>query len=139
MISLNKIADAFEERFEECKQFLNIETGEVVNVPDSPWVFGKEEYDQLQEMVEDDEVYYYLPSDYELRDKPIMIAFAESCKSEDISNRLLSQLRRSHPYRNFKDELYRLGIEDEYYKFLHESYVEIAREWCQQHNLEYCD
>ena len=61
MISLNKIADAFEERFEECKQFLNIETGEVVNVPDSPWVFGKEEYDQLQDMVEDDEVYYCLP------------------------------------------------------------------------------
>ena len=139
MISLEKIADAFEERFEDCTQYLNIETGEVINVPNSPWVFGKEEYNQLQTLVDEEEEYYMLPADYELRDKPIMYAFAESIEEKNVSEQLLSQLHRSHPYRHYKDMVFELGIEQEYYDFLHKSYVEIAREWCKHHKLKYSD
>jgi len=57
VISLNKLADAFEERFDECTQYLNIKTGEAINVPNSPWTFGQEEYHLLQALVEDEETY----------------------------------------------------------------------------------
>lgn len=58
MINLNKLADAFEERFDECTQYLNIKTGEAINVPNSPGTFGQEEYDQPQALVEDEDTYY---------------------------------------------------------------------------------
>lgn len=139
MINLNKLADAFEERFDECTQYLNIKTGEAINVPNSPWTLGQEEYDQLQALVEDEDTYYVLPTGYELRDKPIMIDFAENYRTKAVSEYLLSHLHRNHPYRNFKDGVYKFGIEKEYYSFLHKAYVEIAREWCEGHGLEYSE
>ena len=139
MISLDKLARAFEERFSECDQYLDIESGEVLNVPNSAWVFGQEEYDQMQSLIENDERYYAMPTDYELREKPIMKDFAMNYGNEHISEFLLSQIRRAHPYRCFKDALYRHGIEQEYYDFLHEAYISIAREWCEGMELEYFD
>ena len=43
VIKLTTIADAFEECSDEWNQFLNIKTGEVVNIPEDPWMIDEME------------------------------------------------------------------------------------------------
>jgi len=35
--------------------------------------------------------------------------------------------------------LYRVDLVDEWYSFKHKAFVEIAREWCERHNIEYIE
>ena len=40
-------------------------------------------------------------------------------------------------YRKFKDKLFQLGLEEQYYKFYDEKLKEIAIMWCEKNQLEY--
>ena len=42
-------------------------------------------------------------------------------------------------FRRFKDTLHRVGLTNEWYAFKRKAYIEIAREWCVENEIEYTD
>ena len=137
-ISLSKIATALDEYMSEWQQFLNIKTGEIVSLPDDPYLFDdKEEYDRLVEKIDETDDYKCLPTQYELNEYHIMMDFACEYPNETISKKLQDALHRSKPYRHFKEEINHFGIAERYYDYRFRAYTEIAREWCEYHNIEY--
>ena len=137
VIKLSTIADAFEECSDEWNQFLNIKTGEVVNIPEDPWMIDEMECRELIEEVEDSDDYLILPNQYELREYPIMQEFAYDYPNETMSEKMTAALHRTKPYRHFKDLINSLGIAESYYDFRHKVYLEKAKEWCEYHCLKY--
>lgn len=63
--------------------------------------------------------------------------FAASIENAEISSRLFSALSGRKPFRHFKDEINYLGIAKEYYQFKSALLLRIARDWCEENNIEY--
>lgn len=137
VIRLKAIADAFEESMNEWEQYINICTGEIINVPESPWTVGEDVYNEMVERLEESDEFRMLPNQYELSEYGIMMDFALECGNDVVAFKLQRELNRSHPYRHFKDAICNMGIEQLYYDFRFKFYIEKAREWCELRDLEY--
>ena len=138
-IYLEDIADAFASGFSDWEQFLNLETGEIVVLPDSDnmYIDRTEEDEELLEEIEETDKYVRLWDQSELREKDMMWDFARMQDDEKVANKLISALRGRRPYRNFKDTALQLDVRDEYFKFRYKQYLERAREWCEVNEIRY--
>lgn len=58
VIKLSVLADAFEECFDEWNQYLNIKTGEIVSIPEDPWLIDEMEDKELIGEIGISEGYY---------------------------------------------------------------------------------
>ena len=77
VIKLKDIADALDESMDEWEQFINIKTGKIISVPESPWTVGQGIYDELNaELEEAEDDFRMLPNQYEIREYNIMMDFA---------------------------------------------------------------
>lgn len=131
-VKLTDIADELEMFFDDGITFLNKETGEFLFLSrdiDS-------DFDERIEEVEESEVYISLPGRFEVNDFEIMKDFAYS-RAESQKNQLLDVLYGPKSYRRFKDKIYHLGIEQDYFDFRREKLLKIAKEWCEEHEIDY--
>ena len=153
-VNLQNIVDELEMRFMDATVYYNTETGETLNV----------QYDDVRMVEEDDfeeklnnlpkwqqehlkEVYdleygkqgkfVALPGYYDIQDSEIMEEFIEIVKNPNKKRQLENCMWQKGMYRKFKDKLYQVGLEEEYYKFYDEKLREIAIEWCKENELEY--
>ncbi len=138
-VNLKYIADAFDEISDENEMYLNILTGEIINIPDDAGMIEKEQYEKLCDLVEDSDEYRKLPGKYEMRDKLIMIEFARQYPDTKISESLLRELGSAHPYREFKSAILHFGIEKQFYEYQYDKYIEYAREWCENMDIDYSE
>ena len=138
-IYLENIAEAFDSGFGDWEQFLNMETGEIVSLPDSDNIYidRTEEDEELLEEIEEADKYVRLWDQRELREKDMMWDFARMQDDEKVANKLINALRGRHPYRYFKDATFQMGVRDEYFRFRHEQYLERAKEWCEVNEIRY--
>ncbi len=81
--------------------------------------------------------YLALPDRFDIHEYNIMESFANSLGNTDAADRLLSALRGSGAFRRFKNTLYYLGIEKQWFDYKREAFEEIAIAWCEDHNLEF--
>ena len=138
VIKLKEIAEALNESMDEWEQFINIKTGKIISVPESPWTAGQDIYDELNaELEEAEDDFRMLPNQYEIREYNIMMDFALESGNDVVEAKLTRELHRTHPYRHFKDAIYDMGIEQLYYDYRSKAFLEKAREWCESHGLEY--
>lgn len=56
-----------------------------------------------------------------------------SGENQDILDRAI---RGRGAFRRFKDKLYDLELEQQWYKYCDEAYERIAREWCARHKID---
>lgn len=131
-VKLTDIADELEMIFDDDITFLNKETGEFLFLSRE---FDRD-FDERIEEIEESEDYVCLPGRFEVNDFEIMKDFAYS-RDEEQENQLLDVLYGPKSYRRFKDKVYHLGIEQDYYDFRDKKLLEIAKNWCETHQIDY--
>ena len=131
-IEISKIADEFEMISDETHVFYNRETGEFdyyndfIDMEDDPEKF-------------EDDAWIAAPSQRNINEYDIMVNFAETV-SDPRKNELLSiALTGRGAFRRFKDTLYRVELRDEWFEYKRKAYIKIAREWCEENDIEYID
>ena len=132
-VNLSEILEAFELNDRYSEYFLDLETGEVVQVNDM--MMTSDEKEQITDRL-DEHGFYRLPSSFDIRDFDIMGDFVDTT-SGSRREKLLSAVSGRSPFRNFKNEVRQLGIEKQWYDFQADAYRKKAIEWCEEHELEW--
>lgn len=91
----------------------------------------EENYDRL-----DEHGFIRLPRSFDIRNYDIMEDFVNT-QSGPVYDRLAKAIQGKGAFRRFKDTVYDLGIDQEWYDFEAEAYKRIAVRWCEENELEY--
>ncbi len=134
-VDIQKIIDAIEMAADFTTSYYDAQNDEVVCVFDS---MSNEDQQELCDEIENNQNRFYrLPSQYDIHEYSIMEDFIDSLADTAIQNKLYRAIRGKGAFRKFKDEICYLGIREEWFAFQHDAYVEIAKEWCKDNQLEY--
>lgn len=132
-IRADELIMAFEDQGPEMQHFLDLQTGEVLIL--------------IEEAVDDEEERERLESDPErfLRIDPvpsyvgyeIMTDFVETLPEGELQGELDRALRKSRPFRRFKDVLFNYPVaEEDWYRFHEQAYLKIIQEWLDDNGVE---
>ena len=133
MLDLKKAAEEFEIISSDTQLFYNIETGEFDYYSDFM------DIDDADAEKFEDDAWICAPRQYDINEYDIMVDFTDTV-TDPRKNELLSvSLEGRGAFRRFKDTLHRVGLVDEWYSFKHKAFMEIAREWCEENDIEYLD
>ena len=137
-VPLKLIIEGVEMADENWNQYLDIETMEIVSIPQFDSDFY-EDYTELAEEIEDDYRYRYfgLPDRYDIHEYRIMEQFINSLPSGPIQDELVRTIKGRGAFRRFKDTVRYHGIEQNWYDYLAEAHRRIAVEWCEANGFEY--
>jgi hypothetical protein len=149
IVTLDGIVEAMDLPSSECSSYLNHKTGEIVTLTeeDQSAVENPDDIDDLpewqkellpkfREVMESDD-WLCLPDKFEIHEWSIMERFSMSLDNVENANRLLGAIHGTGVFRRFKETLYDMNIQDEWYKFRDEAFKQIARNWCDEHEIEY--
>ena len=101
----------------------------MVDGEDNPELFE----DISEGFVED---YIPLPGQYDINEYRIMEEFIYELpegKNRDVLERAI---QRRGAFRRFKDKLYNLNLEQQWYSYKDTAYERIARQWCERYEIE---
>jgi len=113
--------------------YINIKTNEKEFVPeDESLYFG--DIDELYDKI-DGHNWVRVP---EINDYEIMTKFVLELDSKEQSEKLYDILHQRKAYRNFKDAIYEMGIEDDYYDYYELQIEKLAENWLKD-NVDYID
>ncbi len=119
---------------DETQYYYNMKTEQVVMLID---VMNDEEDTALRDDIDDNyEDYIVLPGKYEINEYAMIETFIDGLNDLDIQDRLYSEIRGKGAFRRFKDSLFDLGLEMNWYKFRDDAYLKIATKWCKKNNIE---
>ncbi len=90
-----------------------------------------------QEILSNKEDFLCLPSKYDIHEYQIMEGFCLSVKNTRISEALWASIKRKGAFRRFKDDVQRLGVVDEWYKYREEALKKIATDWCRSNHIDF--
>ena len=85
---------------------------------------------------DDRDGFYRLPTSFDIRDYDIMEDFVETL-SGAAHDRLDSAILGRGAFRRFKDTVYDLGIDQQWYDFQAAAYKRKAARWCEENGIEY--
>ena len=132
-VKLSDIIEAIEFLNDDTYFFLDRVTGEIVCIDD--FSMDTEEREEAYEVL-DEHGCYKLPEQWELNGYHTMEEFIDTLPPA-AQERLSIAISGRGAFRRFKDEVYRLGLEKEWYKFLDDSNKRKAIEWCEENGIEY--
>ena len=93
---------------------------------------------KLYDMIDDaPNKYYRLPEQYDIHEYGIMKDFIDSLVNVKQKNKLFHAINGRGTFRRFKDKIVKLDIRDEWYAYQHNAYVDIAKHWAINSDLEY--
>ena len=132
-VKLDDIIEAIEMTDQYSEYFLDKETGEIEWVSDMAMTYDEKQeiYDRL-----DEHGFYRLPVSFDIREYDIMAEFAGS-RSGKERDRLLSAIRGKGAFRRFKDAVWQMGIDNEWYDYQAAAFKHKAIEWCKDNGIEY--
>lgn len=136
-VKLDDILEALEFTNDETEFFFNKETGETVMYSNTGML-------EMEEGLEEDlevnwKKYLQLPAKFDIDEYGMMEDFTNQLPKGIIRNRLDAAIRERGAFRRFKDQLYRSGIEKQWYEFRVNAYKQLAMEWCEKHGIEYTE
>ncbi|MGE7766374.1 UPF0158 family protein [Peribacillus sp. NPDC096540] len=151
-VKLKDIIEEMEIQFEESQSFLNIKTGEIFFVTsndlraaedDEPFNhlpdWQQENLRIANDIVENFENYIELPTKYDLNEYEMMEEFCLTVSDLRKQNSLLFEIKGKGAFRKFKDKIIDFEIEDQWYSYRDERFKQIAKEWCQDNNVNYIE
>ena len=117
----------------ETHLFFNIETGEFDFYSD---FMDAEEADAEKF---GDIVWIAAPRRQDIGEYDIMADFAETVTDPRKNELLRVALEGRGAFRCFKDTLRRVDLLEEWHAFKHKAFLEIARDWCEENEIEYIE
>lgn len=134
-IQLETIIEAIEMADDTSRGFLNIDTMEIVWLDD---YFDSEENEKISAEIDNHlDRYLFLPTKWDIHEYSIMEDFIDSLDDTNAQNNLYRAIRGRGAFRRFKDTVYYLGIEKEWFKYRDEAIADIARRWCKENKIDY--
>jgi len=148
VISLSEIISALEAASDECSSYLDPETGEIILVTEEERALAEDQcWDeapawQLEMMPKiraalEGDRWLELPDRFDIHEWSIMERFSRAQNIERIRSELLSAIHGAGAFRIFRSAIRRLGLEQSWYQFRDEALAEIARNWLEEHKLQY--
>ncbi len=151
-VSLNELAQEMQMTFDTMTTYFKRSSGEFIAVTDE-YVRAVEEEEPLddrpeweQEAIritgevlssENDGDYVPLPSRYDIHEYSIMESFCHTVKNTRIASDLFRSISGKGAFSRFKEAIRRHSIEQAWYKYKDEAFREIAKEWCQENDIDW--
>ena len=79
---------------------------------------------------------YILPTSYDIYEYDIMEAFVR-IQSGTLYEKLAHAIQGRGAFRRFKDIVYDLGIDQQWYDYQANAYKRIAARWCDENDINY--
>jgi len=99
----------------------------------------QESYAEAMRVLDNPDNFIDVPNQYYLDTYRYMERYALGLEDQALSDKLYNVLKRSKPFRHFKDFLYEHGIQDEWFAYWDNVRTGIIKEWCEANELEYTD
>ena len=148
VILLREIVSALEQVSDDCTFYLDPETGEILAVTeeeralaeDNCWEdapgWQRELMPKVRAALEGDH-WLELPDHFDIHQWSIMERFSMAQNIEQIRSELLNVLHGAGAFRGFRSAIRELGLEQRWYQFRDQALADIARQWLEDHNLQY--
>jgi hypothetical protein len=149
-LKIGEIVEAIDLQTDETTAFLNKRTGEIVTIlaeeidavanqeplEDAPeWERGDMRI--AQEILGNEGDFLRLPTKDKIDEYQIMERFCLSVRDRKILEGLYVSIKGKGAFRRFKDQILRLGIADQWYKYREEAIKQIAIDWCKSHRIDF--
>ena len=131
MVTLSKITDGLEMVDDIIDCYYNPERDEI-------FLSNIGEYEELTED-EIDELFeksIILPTQHEINEYQIIVDFIETIDNLEIKSNLQRLIQGKGAFRRFRDKLYDLNLEQQWYSYKDSAYERIARQWCERHKID---
>ena len=130
-IKLSEVIDALDFTNDEIMYYYNPDNGEIFmsNIGD----YENLNEDELDELFEKS---IMLPTRYDINEYGMMEDFVETIEDDRLQNQLYISLNGRGAFRRFKDKLYDLNLQKQWYQYRDEAYEKIARQWCERHKID---
>ena len=148
-ITLQAIADELEVLNSELVAFLNPLTGDLVtlsldeirtveeDLPTDTYPEWQQAAIAQARAVLDTEAYLQLPTSRDIHEYLIIERFCDAVTNEYKRAILFNQIRGSGAFRRFRQTLEQVGLVEDWYRFRHAAFEEIAIEWLEAHHIQY--
>jgi hypothetical protein len=148
VISLRDIIFALEAATDDSSSYLDPETGEIIQVTDDERAMVENECEEeapswqrelmpkIRAALEGDR-WLELPDRFDIHEWSIMERFSRAQDIEPIRRELLNAIHGAGAFRVFRSAIRRLGLEQNWYQFRDEALADIARDWLEEHELQY--
>src|SRR5690625_5137070 len=149
-VKLADIVDGMEAISYDNRVLINSESGEIVFIlgeflskaeDEKPFDHMPEWQQEMMklahEIINHEDRYIALPEEYEVNDYEIMESFCYTVTDPNKEDALLISIRGRGAFRRFKDLIYELGLAGDWYDYRDEAYKQIAKEFCEDHDIRY--
>lgn len=149
IVSLREITEAIGFQPEETTAYLDPVSGEVVSVSEEDLRLAEDEEAaaaapewQQEEIATAREIlasdrFLSLPTAFDIHEWAIMERFAAERPDPDQAETLLQAIHGSGAFRRFKNAIRRLGIEEDWFRFMDAATLAIAKEWLESRGIAY--
>jgi hypothetical protein len=145
-VRLKEIVEGMELQSDELTAYLHGPTGRVIAVSDEAIASAEEglgglagvdelELADARGVLSGGEDYVQLPDRFEIDEYRMMEHFAVGVADPLSRGELQYALHGRGAFRRFKDAVRRHGLAAEWYDYRDRSYEEVARAWCEEHNI----
>lgn len=134
-VKLQEVLEALEGAGMEIEYYYDTKTQEILMVFDG-MINGEYNPELMEELSEGFiEDFIPLPGQYEINEYRMMERFIYELPAGRNQGVLEQAIRGKGAFRRFKDRLFDLGMEQNWYKYRDACYERIAREWCEKYGI----
>lgn len=132
-VKLEEVVEALDFANDEMQFFYDVKNEKIIMVYD-----GMVDGVKNPELIEEIEFgeYISLPENFEINEYQMMEEFILKLPRGNSQRVLAHAIQGKGAFRRFKDRLYDVGLVKEWYSFRDDAYEKLAREWCEEHNIE---
>ena len=127
-VKLEDIIEAMEFAGMETEYYYDIQNEKVVMLLD-----GMVDGEDNPEFFED---YIPLPGQYDINEYRLMEEVIYELPAGKNLDVLTGAIQGRGAFRRFKDKLYDLNLQKQWYQYRDEAYEKIARQWCERHKID---
>ncbi len=124
MVDISVISDAIQEAASSDEELLYHPVTQEINYSS-----------EIEE--EDENEWIALPSRYEINSYHAMELFIETIDKPSVQEWLSNSIHGKGAFRMFRATCERFGILQEWYDFQEQYYIDLAKQWCAENNIEY--
>ncbi len=120
----------------EAMEFANMETEYYYDTQNEKVLMLFDEMVDGEDNPELFEDYIPLPGQYDINEYRIMEEFIYELPAGNDQDVLARTIQGRGAFRRFKDKLYDLNLEKQWYQYREEAYEKIARQWSERHKID---
>ena len=151
-VKISDLVGEMDVQMDEMPVFFNKESGEFVAVENRFFAaledgkteedfspdWEKEAFKEAKDVM-NSEKYLRIPTNFDIHEWEIMRDFCYTVEDENVMNDLLNAIHGRGAFRMFKDKIFHYGIREDWFDFRDKEFAEIAKRWCESHDIEYIE